>query len=140
MARRLTVDEYTNKLVNNASNASEDYRSGVNSVTTSPTAAAAKALDKAKTNYIEAINSGRMAKKLNEVSLEQWKELTAGKGGDRYASGVTAAKEKIRKFAEKLIPYVYNVSETIAKMPSTTKEDMKQRMLKNFDMMSNFSA
>jgi predicted transcriptional regulator len=124
---RLTPEQATDKLIRRAQGAVTDYVAGIKAVTESPTALAAKNLDKAQLNYNNAIQSGRMAKRLNAVSREDWIKATAEKGQARYAPGLTAAKEKVLAFFTEFLPYADRVAAEIRSMPSLTIEDSVAR-------------
>lgn len=123
MAVRLNATDAAAKLISRGTAAVGDYVKGVNSVTESPTAAAARNLDKAKLAYAESIDSGRMKRKLEEVTVEQWRSQTVALGQARYAPGLTQSKGKCEKFFTKFLPVAYGVSDEVAKMASTTIED-----------------
>jgi hypothetical protein len=112
----------------NASAAVTDYKEGIQSVSESPTALAAKQLDKAKLNYNEAIDSGRMAKRLNEVTRESWIATTLKLGGDRYAGGIAAGEQNMISFMNDFLPFQASVSDAVRKMPSMNFEDNIARM------------
>lgn len=124
---RLTPEAGADKLVRRASGAVADYMSGVKSVTESPTALAAKQLDKAQLNYNESISSGRMARRLNSVTRESWINDTVAKGQARYGPGITAAKDKILAFNQEFYPYLDHVSAEVKALPSMTIDDSINR-------------
>ena len=57
----------------------------------------------------EAIASGRRAKKLAEVSDEQWKQAALEKGAARIGPGMIAAKEKMRTGIGKVLDVIRSV-------------------------------
>lgn len=112
---------------------------GVNAVTESPTAKAAQNLDKYKANTAAAVDSGKMAAKLNAVSLTQWKNATLAKVS-RVGSGAQASKQKMVNHLTKWLPFVAQVRQQIKQMPSTTPQDRIARMVANAEMLSNFKS
>ena len=124
---RLTPEQASDKLIRRAQGAVTDYVAGVKGVTESPTAAAARNLDKAQMNYNEAIQSGRMAKRLNGVSKEDWIKQTSEKGQARYAPGLTASKDKVTAFFSEILPFTDRVSAEVSGMPDLTIEDSVAR-------------
>jgi len=124
---RLTPEAGAEKLVRRASGAIQDYVAGVKSVTESPTAQAAKNLDKAAMNFQEAVSSGRMARRLNSVTRESWINDTVAKGQARYGPGITAAKDKILAFNQEFYPYLDRVSAEVRALPSMTIDDSINR-------------
>ncbi|GAG60856.1 unnamed protein product, partial [marine sediment metagenome] len=59
---------------------------------------------------------------LKRITREQWIEVTLGKGRDRIASGVEAARSKIEAFANDFLPFQETVRKEVANMPDTTME------------------
>lgn len=126
------------KYARRAGEALQDYLDGVDGVVESPTIKAAAKLDKAKANYIKAIDSGKMKRGLLRVSTEEWKARTKEKGNERYASGVIAAIPKMKDFMDVLLPFQEAGKKKIESMPDTTAPQMKARMNAWFDHMSTF--
>ena len=124
---RLTPEQAADKLIRRAQGAVTDYVAGVKAVVDAPTAQAARNLDKAQMNYTEAVQSGRMAKRLNAVSKEDWIKATSEKGQARYAPGLTASKDKVTGFFNEFLPYADRVSAEVAGMPDLTIEDSVAR-------------
>ena len=139
MGMKITAADAAAKWSRRAGQATEDYKKGVQSVEVSPTSLAAKALEKARANYNESIDSGRMARRLNSVTREAWIADTTSKGATRYAAGVQAAVGKYTDFANEFFPYVETVQRQIASMPNVTFEDSLARMAQNARLLHEFS-
>lgn len=120
---RMSAADISKKWVERTSAASTAYTNGVNAVSESPTAKAAANLDKALAGYTKAINSGKMAKTLNNVSLADWKSKTTGVGAQRLATGVQAALPKRQKFDAALVNHLNAELPTIDAMKVYTLED-----------------
>lgn len=120
---KLTPTEAAQKWASRATGAVEDYRKGVQRVTESPTAKAAAAADKMLIKVMEAINSGRWARALEDVSLEDWKKATSEKGTARMASGVQGSIHKQEAYYREVFPYLETLQAEIAAMPNLTIED-----------------
>lgn len=135
---RLTPEAGATKWKNRASNATQDYKDGVSRVTESPTAAAARQLDKAKLNYNAAIDSGKTARKLNAITREAWIQQTKTLGGDRYATGVAAAQGKYGRFTAAFYPFLETALAEVRAMPNTTFEQSKQRMIRMVELSHGF--
>jgi len=138
MAKVLDPVAVADKTVTRAVNAAGDYKKGVQAVTESPTVAAAKNLEKAKVNFAKAVDSGKMAARLNAVNVADWIAATAGKGADRYPTGIQAAKPKILKFMTQFLPHVQTVKARVDAMPSTSLSDNIQRMVANVQGLAEF--
>lgn len=137
MAKSLTPTEVADKQVERTRGAVEFFEKGVAAVTVSPTHLAAQSLEKAKDNYREAIDSGRMGKRLEAVSLEDWQKLTLAKSG-RIGEGVEAARDKIVDFHTQRSEAQGRIDTILDKMPTRTPSEMEQRMLTQIRSMRKF--
>lgn len=120
---RVTPLAYADKLIRRGQAAAQDYTAGINAVTVSPTAEAAKKLDKAAMNFAEAVSSGRMARRLQSVTLEQWKKAAAEKGSMRYGPGLAASKDKMIAFATDFLPFQDSIVAKAKAMPDFSLQD-----------------
>lgn len=111
------------KWASNLAGAAESIKAGVNAVTESPTAKAAQNLEKASANYQEAVTSGRMANKLNAVTLPDWKNAMIAKGVPRIQQGATQGKSNYEKFAAKFYPVAQAASDAAKAMPNNNIEE-----------------
>lgn len=125
---RLTPSEAQQKHNTRTKNALEDMKKGVARVTESPMAKAADSQEKMLMNLTDAINSGRWAKSLRGVSLEEWKSKMINKGANRVPAGLDAAASKTQKFYEEFFPVVDAAKAEVDRMPSMTLEDNINRM------------
>jgi len=125
---KLTAKEFQEKHNRRLKAATEDMRLGVERVTESPTAKAAKKADKMRTNILKSIDSGKWAAGLNRVTLEDWKSKMINKGVGRVAAGIDEAEGKVVAFAEKLLPHIDAGKSAIDKLPDVTLEDSINRM------------
>lgn len=139
MARR-TAQQVAKKWATSMQGAATAMRDGVAAVTQSPTAKAADAVDKYRAGVMKAIDDGTYQAGLRSVTLDQWKQSMLQKGIGRVADGVAAAGPKMERFMGELLAHTDMVSQEIQGMPSLTKEDRKQRMLRNFELMSEFRS
>ena len=124
---RLTPAEAAQKQVTRGSAAVKDYKDGVARVTEAPGAKAAKKQDKALAGFQEAVTSGRWARRVSAVSLEDWKKAATDKGANRIATGLTAAQGKLEKVYAEMFPFQDNLQNTIRNMPDAGLEDSIQR-------------
>jgi len=130
--------EITAKWQQRTSAASEEYKKGVQAVQVAPGQLAAAAAQKALLNYQESINSGRFARRVGSVSLEQWKQAASEKGAARIASGVQAAGAKTAGFWQEFLPYLLSVQSQVNGMANVTLEDGIQRAVANMRGLSKF--
>ena len=108
--------------------AGASYTDGVQSVTTSPTELAAQNEQGYLQGVTEAVASGRFAKGLRRVSLQQWKDAAVQKGASRLASGAAAAADKVSRFWTSFGPKLEQVTAQTNAMPSNTFEERMAKM------------
>ena len=118
--------------------ASQDMIAGINNVTVSPTELAAKKQDKLIQNWTESVQSGKWARGLRAVKLEDWKRAMTEKGVPRVAAGINGAREKTEAFFAELLPFQADLSSKIALMPDLTLEDSIARMTAQVRGMASF--
>lgn len=97
------------KWASNLANATTTMTQGVQAVQTSPTALAAQHPDSYLAGVQGAVSSGKWARNLQAVSLQQWQQAMTSKGIPRVATGANDAKGKVQNFQSQLLPYVYNL-------------------------------
>lgn len=124
---RMTAEEFQEKHARRLKGSLDDIRTGIQKVTESPTAKAAKKQDKMLNNLTQAVTSGRWAARLNSVDLSTWQQKTIDKGLGRIASGIDGAKDKTIAFAGQLLSYEGTLQESVSKMPDLTLEDSVNR-------------
>jgi hypothetical protein len=135
---RVDADQFVEKHARRLKGAMEDMRRGVERVTEAPTAKAARKVDKLKANWLKAVDEGKWARRLNSVSLDEWKSKMIEKGIPRVSAGIDAAADKVRAFAQELLPHIDAGKAAIEKMPDVTLEDNIQRMTAFIRHMAKF--
>ena len=135
---KLTAAEFREKHARRLKAATEDMRKGIEAVTEAPTAKAAKKMDKLRTNLLKAIDSGKMAKRLNAVTLEDWKKKTIDIGIGRVSAGIDGAAAKVEDFASQLLPHIDKLKSEVDKMPDVTLDDSINKMVAFTRGMSKF--
>lgn len=126
---RLTPEQFAEKWGRRLSAASADITAGVERVTESPCKKAAAAIPKLRQNLLKAIDSGKMARRLNAVTVEEWKEKMLSKGVGRIPAGVEAASGKMADFGRQLLPHIDAGKAAIARLPDVTLEDSIGKMV-----------
>lgn len=88
----------------NTSAAVPRYQDGIKSVTVSPGQAAARQADL----WLRKVTAAKtkFAANAAKVSLQEWQDKAANKGGQRLASGVQAAQGSYEQALSKLLPYI----------------------------------
>lgn len=94
----------TAKWARNLGAAGQSYKDGIAAVTENPMALAAAQSEKALQGYIEAIQSGRWAQKLQAVPMEFWKSQSMNGGAQRLVSGVAKGTPKMQASLQKFAP------------------------------------
>lgn len=135
----MTAEEYADKHSRRLKGSIDDIRSGVQKVTESPTAKAAKKQDKMLQNLTASVTSGKWASRLNSVTVEDWKDKVINKGLSRIASGIDGAHDKVVAFAAQLLPYESTLQDQVAKQPDLTLEDSINRATTWIRGMSKFT-
>ena len=135
---KLTPQEAQIKYAKNLKNASADIAAGVKRVTVAPGQAAAAKAPKMRQNLMEAIDSGKWAKRVASVSLQDWQAQMLNKGVSRIAAGVDGAAQKSVDFFSQLFPFQEQLQSKISTMPDLTLEDNLNRMTTFVRGMSGF--
>lgn len=122
MAKGLTAAQITDKMIRNASAATQDYKDGINRVTVSPTQKAAAKANKMLAGIQASVNSGAYAAACNKVTLQDWKTAATTTGADRYAQGMTDKRQKILNSQTALKAYRDQVTAEVNAMPNDTPQ------------------
>lgn len=133
-----SAQEIAAKQIRRAQEASQDYVEGVRSVTEAPGQRAVKKKEKLRANFNAAVDSGKWEANTAAVGLEEWKQVTAEKGGQRFASGVEAARPKIEAFQADLQAFLNSTKGEIDSLPDATPEQRDAKMLANVRRMRKF--
>lgn len=121
--------------VNNLSGSTNKIKAGVQAVTVSPGALAAKAAPLWAANTQAA--QSKYQRNVGNVTVQQWQDATINKGLGRIASGAQAAQSKVLAFQTQFLPYV---QKTVASAPARgTTEQNIQRAVAVMQGLHNFS-
>lgn len=118
--------------------ASATITAGVNAVTESPTAKAARQADAYIAGIQRSVASGKWQRGLGRVSAQDWKDSMIKKGIPRISSGASAAQPKFESFMGELLQYIDTVKSQLASMPRGDIETNKARAMFVIDQMSKF--
>lgn len=135
---KLTPKEFQEKHARRLKASLSDIKAGVSRVTENPMEKAANKSEKMKERLVAAIDSGKWARGLRSVSLDDWKSQLINKGIPRISAGIDAAAPKVEAFAEKLLPYIDEGVAKVKSMPDLTLEDSISRMSEFIRHMANF--
>ncbi len=136
---RVNAQQFTEKHARRLKASIPDIQAGIERVTESPTAKAAKKSDKMLQGITRAVQSGKWSRNLNRVTLEEWKSNAVSKGIGRISAGIDAAQPKVQAFAEKLLPFEATLQAKVNAMPDLTIEDSISRATMWIREMSKFS-
>jgi len=116
----------------------EDIRKGVARITRNPCELAAAKQEKMIAKLTESVNSGKWAKNLKKVTLDEWKDKMTEKGIPRISGGIDGAKDKVIAFAKDLLPHVDSGVEKVKRLPDLTIEDSVNRASAFIRHMADF--
>lgn len=133
---KLSPADISEKWARRTKGAVSDIQAGIDRVTESPAAKAVAKQEKMKANLLKSIDDGTWAKRLGEVSLEDWKTKTRAKVAERLAGGVDGATAKRQKFDAHLVNTINEILPKIDAMPDMTLEDSVNRVRTFMDHMS----
>lgn len=135
---RLTAAEFAEKHIRRTKAASGDMRDGVQRVTEAPGKKAGAKENKMKANLNAAIDSGKWRRRVESVTLDEWKKDMLEKGVGRVSAGLDRAAPKIEAFAEELIAHENALLVKVGDMPDLTLQDSIQRATAWIEGMAKF--
>ena len=123
-----TPQQAAQKWQRNLSASTQTITEGVNRVQESPTAKAARSIDRMVSGFQRAAADGKIQDGLNAVTLEDWKSAMIDKGVSRIASGAAQAEPKFEKFMAEFLPFLESgVRALDSEMPRGDTEQNIQR-------------
>ncbi len=106
-----TAADAAAKWATNTGASVQRYQDGVKAVTVAPGQAAARNADLWLRNVTAA--KAKFAANASKVSLAEWQDAAANKGGARLASGVQAAQPNYEQALGKLLPYIASATSAL---------------------------
>lgn len=128
MARK-TGAEWAAKWKKRTNAAGEEMRDGINAVSEAPGQKAAAKADKMLAGITEAITSGKWAKRVASVTLEEWRDAMLNKGVGRVSAGVENAMPKMAEIGDRLLTAVYRQADRVNAMDDTSFEARLNKMV-----------
>ncbi len=116
-----------NRWAQNLAAATQKMAASVNSLTQSPTAAAAAAAQTWLARLNDPATLTKFQNSLNRVSLGDWQKAFIAKGIPRISQGAQQAIPKMVAFMQQWLPYEAAGSATVRAMPKGTLEDRINR-------------
>lgn len=136
---KLTPAESAEKWGRRLKGSTEDIRTGVIRVTEAPGKKAAEKKGKWVAKMTDAKVQDKWAKRVGEVSLEDWKKQMVDVGIGRISAGVDAEVPDMGDFYSEVFPYIETGQKEVEAMADITLEDSIARMDKFVRHMSKFS-
>jgi len=118
--------------------ATQDIAAGIQRVTENPAQKAIAKQSLLRDRFNASIDSGKWAKGLNRVTLNDWKQAAINKGVPRIAQGAADGESKYQAFAAQFYPYVESVQQEIDAMPKGSLEDSIARSTAAIRAMAKF--
>lgn len=135
MAIRGNASQITEKWKTRTAGATQNVVDGVNRVTDSPTAKAARQKQVWVNNTVA--KADKWERNTAAVTLEEWRAATIA-GASRIASGVAAKAPKMEKFLQEFLPHLENVQRQVNQTPRGDLETNLARMVQNARLISQF--
>lgn len=137
---KVTPQEFAEKWQRRLAAATPDLQRGIERVTVAPGQQAAAQQTAMLQNLTESVTSGRWARKVAAVPLQDWKSATLNKGVARVAPGATAAMPKMQRIAAELLPAVDQAAAAARALPKVTIEDSINRAATFMQSMHAFKS
>jgi chorismate mutase len=129
------ANTWANKMLSRASNAGNDWLTGVKNPRRDPKAAALKAVGKYKDRMQKALTAGSWEKGVAATDPAQTMAVIDKVGAAGYTNGIAAREGKIRQAIATLAPKVTDISNRIQGMPQDTDAQRETRMIENLRAM-----
>src|SRR5712664_2986354 len=134
---RISAAEMADKWQRRLKAAAPDITSGIKRTSEAPGAKAARQQAVMLNNLAESVNSGKWAKRVGAVSLQDWQNAAINKGVGRIAAGVDGAKDKATQaFGDVLA----DVDATLAEVDRTPRGDLSTNIQRAVTMMTGMAA
>lgn len=131
----INVANAVSKWQRNTAGATETFKQAIMGLNENPMQLAAQQAQKALNNYQESINSGRWAKRLQDVPFEQWKQVTSTVGAQRLASGVQKGLPKMQKHLQEWAPTYEQAKQAARAIPNDSKAGALARVAAVYDIL-----
>lgn len=113
----LSPQQVADKWASKAGAAVNDYKVGIQGVTTAPgqLAVAQQAVMMQKWN--DSVNSGLWAARTGAVGLATWQQAALTKGASNYGTGITAGKSKMAAAMQYYLPVAQAIKDGVRSIP-----------------------
>jgi hypothetical protein len=128
------------KWAQRASAATADYQRGIETTDKDPTALAAAAGARYISAVQSAYNSGKWARRLQQVGKTGWQQASLTKGVANYGTGINQSEAKYATAIAPVLAAVQAGQRIVAGMPAVTDQQRDARMLAFVNHMRQFGA
>jgi len=125
------IERIVPKLIESARVADKDYRWGVEHPERNPIEAALAANDKRIARIKESLDKKTWEKKMEKLTIEDWRKPALEKGVGRFPEGIEVARPKIDKFWRGWHPILSGIQSAVRALPEITDADREKRMIEN---------
>ena len=136
----LSAAERAKKWAENLIRNKPSIRAGIEGVTESPTAKAARAVDKDAAGCQRAVADGTFVAGCQRVTLQDWKDRTINKGLANLDVGVRQAESKVAAFQQKAEPYYKMAKDRAAAVQGSGDGAAHEKMQAVWDVMRQLKA
>lgn len=105
----------------------ESVKAGVQAVTQAPSEKAIRQQDVMVSNFTQAVTSGKWARNLGRVTLQDWQQAMINTGIPRITSGAAKGLPKMENFLSQFLPYLEQGLNKLANMPRGNLQQNIQR-------------
>lgn len=128
MAMRSSA-EIAAKWSRNLSSSTQSIQAGVQATTVNPAQKAIERIPAYLAGVQAAVQSGKVQRGLQGVTLQSWQQAMINKGLPRIAAGATAAVPKMQKFMDAFGPHLQALDAKLQSMPRGDLNQNIQRMV-----------
>lgn len=121
----------------NLQSSGASIQAGVMAVTTAPSQAAIKQQDVMVQNFTQSVASGKWARNLGKVTLQDWQNAVVNVGIPRITSGAAKAQPKMADFMTQFLPYV---QQGVQKLQATPRGTLDQNINRAVTMIRHNAA
>lgn len=143
MARqaRKTAAQVAQKWGTNLGAATQSMQNGVQGVTVAPTQLAANQAQAYVQGVQNAVATGKWQSRLNNVSLQQWRDAYLKKGISRVQQAATTDQPKVQAAMGPLLDYIYGLRDQInSSQPRGSLSQNIQRATAMMQGMANYKS
>ncbi len=134
ITRLISPTDWSNKQINGIKAVGQqNYLAGIQRPKKDPIAAGIAAEDKWANMVNQAIQNKTRAKKLANVTAQEWESYAETIGANRLVDGVVRRQAKVTAFTTAFQPQLQNLLGTIDAMPTATQSDRNQKMIATID-------